>query len=67
MKTLTIIPARGGSTRIKNKNLKLFNNQPLIYWSIKAAKLSGFTEDIYITSESHEILEYAKNGCSSNN
>ena len=34
---LAIIPARSGSKGIKNKNIKLFNDKPLIYWSIKNA------------------------------
>ena len=58
-KVLTIIPARGGSTRIKNKNLKTFNNRPLIYWTIRAAQLSGFKKNIYVTSEDKNILRTA--------
>ena len=34
---IAIIPARSGSKRIKNKNIKIFYNKPLIYYSIKAA------------------------------
>ena len=40
IKRLAIIPARGGSKRIKYKNLKLFCGKPLIYYSIKALKES---------------------------
>ena len=29
-----VIPARGGSKRIKNKNIKMFNGKPLISYSI---------------------------------
>ena len=32
--TLFIIPARGGSKRIPNKNLKLICGQPMIYWPL---------------------------------
>ncbi|MCW1315386.1 acylneuraminate cytidylyltransferase family protein, partial [Campylobacter jejuni] len=34
---IAVIPARSGSKGIKNKNLVLLNNQPLIYYTIKAA------------------------------
>ena len=34
---LAIIPARSGSKRIKNKNIKNFFGKPIIYWSIKLA------------------------------
>ena len=33
-----IIPARGGSKRLKNKNIYPFNKKPMIYWAIKKAK-----------------------------
>ena len=36
--TLIIIPARSGSKRIKNKNIRIVNGKPLIYWTIKYAK-----------------------------
>ena len=36
-KALIIIPARGGSKRIKNKNIKNFVNKPLIEHTINYA------------------------------
>ena len=38
MKTIAIITARSGSSGIKNKNIKMINNKPLIYYTIKFAK-----------------------------
>ena len=35
---IALIPARGGSKGIKNKNIKLLNGKPLIYYTIMAAK-----------------------------
>ena len=58
--TAILIPARGGSKGIKNKNLKNFNKKPLIYWTIKQAIQSKFSSDIYVTSDSNSILNFSK-------
>jgi len=59
-KYLAIIPARGGSKRLPNKNILDLNGKPLIAWSIEAAKKSKFIDEIVISSDSEEILEIAK-------
>jgi len=58
IKRLAIIPARGGSKRIKNKNLKPFFGKPLIYYSIKALKDADIFSKIHISSDSNKILDY---------
>lgn len=60
IRRLAIIPAREGSKRVKNKNLKKFHGQPLIYYSIKAAKNSKLFDKIHISSDSKKILDYSK-------
>ena len=57
---LAIIPARGGSKRIKNKNIKLFFNKPVIYWSIKAAKQSRLFDKIIVSTDSKKIAKICK-------
>ena len=59
IKRLAIIPARGGSKRIKDKNLKLFYRKPLIYYSISAARNSKIFNKIHISSDSEKILKYS--------
>ena len=59
-KILGIIPARSGSKRLLNKNIKMFLGKPLIYWSIKASKLSNFIDKTLVTSNSTIILKEAK-------
>ena len=47
---LAIIPARSGSKRLKNKNIKLFNKRPMIFWTINAAKQSKIFDYIFVSS-----------------
>ena len=57
---IAIIPARGGSKRIKNKNVKFFFNKPVIYWSIKAAKQSKLFDKIIVSTDSKKIANICK-------
>lgn len=56
-RVIAIIPARAGSKRLRNKNIKNFKGLPLIEWTIIAAKKSGVFTDIVITTDSEEIIE----------
>jgi N-acylneuraminate cytidylyltransferase/CMP-N,N'-diacetyllegionaminic acid synthase len=56
---LAIIPARGGSKGISNKNIKSFDNEPLIAYTIKAAKKSKFISKIVCSTDSKEISKVA--------
>tara|TARA_R110001599_G_scaffold98606_2_gene253461 strand:- start:10147 stop:11247 length:1101 start_codon:yes stop_codon:yes gene_type:complete len=60
MKIIAMIPARLGSKRVKNKNLRLLGNKPLISHVIETVKDSGVFDDIYINSES-EVFEKIAN------
>ena len=64
MRSVGIIPARGGSKRLPNKNLKLLNGKPLITHTIEQAKKSKLDE-VYVSSENTEILVTAE-GCGCN-
>lgn len=55
MKIIAIIPARGGSKGIKNKNLKLFNNKPLVVHSIEHALASKLIDRVLVSTDSEEI------------
>lgn len=59
-KILAIILARGGSKRIKNKNLKKINGHPLIYYTLKYAKESGLCDMIFVSTDDIKISNYAK-------
>jgi CMP-N,N'-diacetyllegionaminic acid synthase len=57
MRTVAIIPARGGSKGIPGKNLVPFCGRPLLCWSIEHALLSRHVNEVYVTSDSDKILE----------
>lgn len=52
---LAIIPARGGSKGIKNKNIIKINGKPLVYYTIKQAKDSKLISDIIGSTDSKKI------------
>ena len=54
---VAIIPARGGSKGIVNKNVKLLNGKPLIAYSIEAAKNSGVIDRIFVSTDDGEIAK----------
>jgi len=59
-KVIAIIPARGGSKRIPNKNIQSFAGQPIISYSIKAAQAADLFDRIVVSTDSEEIAEVAK-------
>lgn len=59
-KKVAIITARGGSKRIPRKNIKLFNDFPIIKYSIDAALQSGIFDEVMVSTDDFEIAEIAK-------
>ena len=59
-KTICFIPARKGSTRLKNKNLRKINNLSLTEITINQARKSGVFKDIILSSNSNLILNIGK-------
>lgn len=57
---LCIIPARGGSKRLKNKNMFPLFEVPLIAWTIRECLKCSSISQIYVTSENSEILNFAQ-------
>ena len=58
--TICIIPARSGSKRIKNKNIKLFNGKPIISYAIRLAKSCSLFKRIIVSTDSYNISKIAK-------
>ena len=57
---LCTICMRGGSQGLKNKNLKLINGKPLMYYTINQAIKSKIFDKIMVSTDSKRILKYAK-------
>jgi len=58
---VAIIPARGGSKGIPKKNIIDFCGKPLIAWSILQAKRCSMIDEVYVSSDSDEIINISSN------
>jgi CMP-N,N'-diacetyllegionaminic acid synthase len=59
MKILGVIPARSGSKRVTNKNIKKLNGKPLIAYTIEAA-LNSNLDQVTVSTDSEEIASISK-------
>jgi len=59
-KVVCIIPARGGSKGIRDKNLQEIKGESLLSIAIRTYQESNYVEDVYVSSDSKEILKEAR-------
>ncbi len=57
---VAFIPARSGSKRIVNKNIKLLAGKPLIAYTIETALQSEVFDDVIVCTDSEEYQEIAR-------
>jgi len=55
-----LIPARAGSKRVKNKNIKPLGGHPVIAYTIAAARESGVFGDVIVSTDSEPFAEIAR-------
>ena len=60
LKVICIIPARGGSKGIPKKNIIDFCGKPLLAWSILQDRDNSLVDEVYVSSDSDEILAVAQ-------
>ncbi|MEI8186399.1 MAG: acylneuraminate cytidylyltransferase family protein [Chlorobiaceae bacterium] len=60
MHTVAIIPARGGSKGLKNKNIYPVAGKPLLAWTILQALASTSIDRVYVTTDDQTIAGVAK-------
>ena len=58
---LAIIPARGGSKRLPNKNILDIGGKPMISWTIEASLKSKYIDQVYVSSEDENIIQISTN------
>lgn len=59
-RVVCIIPARGGSKRLRGKNIKDLVGKPLIAYSIEQAKESKYIDRVIVSTEDSVIAEVSK-------
>jgi CMP-N-acetylneuraminic acid synthetase len=60
MRTIAIIPARGGSKRLPKKNIFPWHNKPLMAYTIEVCQACPFIDAVYVSSDDEEILAVAQ-------
>lgn len=60
---ICIIPARGGSTRLPGKNIKLLDGVPVLNRVINIVEESGLFTDIIVSTDSDEVRNIVDNRC----
>jgi CMP-N-acetylneuraminic acid synthetase len=58
---LAIIPARGGSKRLPNKNVLPLAGKPMLVWTIESAIQSKYLDEIVLSTDSDDIIKVAGN------
>lgn len=59
-RVVAIIPAKGYSRRVPNKNMRLFNGKPLIFYTIEQALKSKLIDELYVSTDRPEIKDYCE-------
>jgi len=60
MRILALVPARSGSKRLPNKNIKSLGGKPLISWTINSARQIPDICEILVSTDSQKIASIAK-------
>ena len=59
-KIIAIIPARGGSKRLKNKNIMPLLGKPMIQYTIQSALESGVFDEVLVSTDCQEIARVSR-------
>ena len=59
LKSIAVIPARGGSKGVPKKNIREINGIPLLAYTINAARQSSMFDTVIVSTDSEEISRIA--------
>jgi CMP-N,N'-diacetyllegionaminic acid synthase len=57
---IALVPARSGSERVPQKNIRLLQGHPLLAYAIATARRSGVADRVVVSTDSEEIAEIAR-------
>lgn len=60
LRTMAVIPARGGSKELPGKNLRLLAGKPLLAYSIEQARASGVCDVVLVSTDDKTIAQVAR-------
>lgn len=64
MKVVAFMPAKGSSSRVENKNLRLLDGKPLFLHTLEKLMACDFIDEVYLDTESEEMIAMAaETGC----
>lgn len=59
MRTVAFVPAKGSSSRVPNKNTRIFNGEPFFLYTVRKLLKCACIDEVYVDSEDSRILEQA--------
>ncbi|MBM3074594.1 cytidylyltransferase domain-containing protein [Lelliottia sp. RWM.1] len=59
MKIVAFLPAKGSSSRVENKNVKLLDGKPLFLHTLEKLLACDFIDEVYLDTESDYIIDLA--------
>jgi CMP-N-acetylneuraminic acid synthetase/regulator of RNase E activity RraA len=61
VRVVAFVPAKGESSRVQNKNTRIFNGEPFFLFTVKKLLKCDFIDEVFVDSEDPDILQRAKN------
>lgn len=59
MKVIAFLPAKGTSSRVESKNLKLLDGKPLFLHTLEKLMECDFIDEVYLDTESEDVIDLA--------